>query len=133
MATAGAERPAASPHNTLDADTPPAGERRVGPRFLFGYAFAYFGTLAATLAPIILTLQLKVAQLTAVSPEIALSLVLGVGALAAIVANPVFGRLSDRTTSRWGMRRPWLVGGVLVALAGLLVVAVAPSIAVMTV
>jgi MFS family permease len=128
MSTTGSERPTAP---ALDA--PPAGERRVGPRFLVGYALAYFGALAATLAPVILTLQLKVAQLTAVSPEIALSLVLGVGALAAIVANPVFGRLSDRTTSRWGMRRPWLVGGVLVALVGLLVVAVAPSIAVMTV
>jgi MFS family permease len=133
MSTTGAERPAASPQTTPATDTPPAGERRVGPRFLFGYALAYFGALAATLAPVILTLQLKVAQLTAVSPEIALSVVLGIGALAAIVANPVFGRLSDRTTSRWGMRRPWLVGGVLVAIVGLLVVALAPSIAVMTV
>ncbi len=131
MSTTGAERPAVpGPANT---DVPPTGERRVGPRFLFGYALAYFGALAATLAPVILTLQLKVAQLTAVSPAIALSVVLGIGALAAIVANPVFGRLSDRTTSRWGMRRPWLVGGVLVALVGLLVVAIAPSIAVMTV
>jgi MFS family permease len=135
MSTTGAERPAApeSPQTAPATDAPPAGEERVGPRFLFGYALAYFGALAATLAPVILTLQLKVAQLTAVSPEIALSVVLGIGALAAIVANPVFGRLSDRTTSRWGMRRPWLVGGVLVALVGLLVVAVAPSIAVMTV
>ncbi|WP_433296201.1 MFS transporter [Pseudonocardia sp. CA-142604] len=127
MSTTGAERPA-----TPRTEVPPTGEPRVRPRFLLGYAFAYFGALAATLAPAILTLQLKVAQLTASAPEIALSLVLGVGALASIVANPVFGRLSDRTTSRWGMRRPWLVGGMLVALVGLLVVAVAPSVAVMT-
>ncbi|WP_214404375.1 MFS transporter [Pseudonocardia lacus] len=134
MSTTGAERPATpEPEQAPAVDVPPAGEGRVGARFLFGYAFAYFGALAATLAPVILTLQLKVAQLTAVTPEIALSTVLGIGALAAIVANPVFGRLSDRTTSRWGMRRPWLVGGVLVALVGLLVVAVAPSIAVMAV
>jgi MFS family permease len=131
MSTTGAERPAVS--GSAHTDVPPAGEARVGPRFLFGYAFAYFGAMAATLPPVILTLQLKVAELTTVSPEIPLSVVLGVGALAAIVANPVFGRLSDRTTGRWGMRRPWLIGGVLVALLGLLVVAVAPSIPVMTV
>lgn len=35
-----------------------------------------------------------------------------------IVTNPVIGRLSDRTQSRWGPRRPWmLVGGILFPMA----------------
>ncbi len=42
-----------------------------------------------------------------------LSCVLAVGALFALAGNPLFGWFSDRTTSTWGMRRPWLVGGAL--------------------
>jgi MFS family permease len=57
-----------------------------------------------------------------------LSLVLGVGAFVALVANPFFGRLSDRTTSRFGMRRPWILGGAIAGSIGLLVTAVARNV-----
>ena len=40
--------------------------------------------------------------------EGALALVLGLGAAASLVANPVFGAISDRTTSRFGRRVPWV-------------------------
>src|SRR3954469_11397427 len=50
-----------------------------------------------------------------------------------IVANPFFGRKSDRTSSRWGMRRPWMVIGLLAGSSGILVIAVAPTIAVVVV
>jgi MFS family permease len=43
----------------------------------------------------------------------ALGLVTGAGALVAVVATPLAGALSDRTTSRFGRRLPWLVGGAL--------------------
>ncbi|MBO2447213.1 MFS transporter [Actinomadura barringtoniae] len=39
-----------------------------------------------------------------------LGLVTGVAAVAALVAAPVVGALSDRTTSRFGRRRPWVAG-----------------------
>jgi hypothetical protein len=45
-------------------------------------------------------------------------------------ANPFFGRLSDRTSSRLGMRRPWMVIGLAGGSCGILIVAVGPSIAV---
>ena len=48
----------------------------------------------------------------------------------ALIGNPLFGRLSDRTTSRFGMRRPWLIGGMLCGSAALLMIATAESIAV---
>lgn len=35
------------------------------------------------------------------------------------VDNPILGHLSDRTRSRWGRRRPWLVIGAIVLTAGL--------------
>lgn len=34
------------------------------------------------------------------------------------IDNPLFGYLSDRTRTRWGRRRPYLVGGALVLAAG---------------
>jgi MFS family permease len=52
-----------------------------------------------------------------------------VGAIIAIVSNPVFGHHSDRTRSRFGRRRPWLVGGMLCGTAALLIIARAESVA----
>jgi MFS family permease len=62
-----------------------------------------------------------------------LALVAGIGALLAIVGNPFFGKMSDRTSSRLGMRRPWMVIGLVGGSLGILVVALAPSIAVVLV
>ena len=50
-----------------------------------------------------------------------------------IAGNPIFGRLSDRTASPWGMRRPWMVIGLLGGTLGILVVALAPTIPVVLV
>src|SRR4029450_2570853 len=51
-------------------------------------------------------------------------------ALLAMVGNPFFGKLSDRTTSPLGMRRPWMVIGLVGGSLGVLTVAVAPTVAV---
>ena len=56
-----------------------------------------------------------------------LGLATGLGAAVTAVAVPVLGALSDRTRSRYGRRRPWVLGGVLVAAAGLLWLATASS------
>ena len=58
-----------------------------------------------------------------------LSVVMGVGAIAGLIANPVVGALSDRTTSARGRRHPWTLGCAVIAAAGLLVVAASPAIA----
>jgi MFS family permease len=50
-----------------------------------------------------------------------------------MVGNPFFGRLSDRTASHLGMRRPWMVIGLLGGSLGILVVAVAPTVPVVLV
>lgn len=42
-----------------------------------------------------------------------------VGAVAGLVANIVFGSLSDRSRSRWGRRNPWILAGGFVAAASL--------------
>src|SRR6185437_7331683 len=62
-----------------------------------------------------------------------LSVVMGVGAIAGLIANPIVGALSDRTTSARGRRHPWTLGCAVVAALGLLVVAAAPAVPVMAV
>src|SRR5207249_9675962 len=56
------------------------------------------------------------------------SLVLSAGALVSMLSTPIWGNLSDRTTSRFGRRRPWLAGGVLIGTAGLSVIATATTV-----
>jgi MFS family permease len=103
---------------------------RVGWRFVLLYALAYTGTWIALLTPVLITIALKVRQLTPGEAATNHSLVLSIGAFFALASNPFFGRLSDRTTSRFGMRRPWLIGGVLGGAVALLIVARAQTIAV---
>lgn len=71
---------------------------------------------ASTLDPPVYTA--KVNQL--VSDDSWRNTVLGLitfgGLLVAAVAQPIWGAISDRTTSRWGRRIPFLVGGSLVNL-----------------
>jgi MFS family permease len=116
------------------ADVPPLGRgsvasHRVGWGFVSLYALSFTSTCLVLIAPLLVTLSLKVNSLVGIdrAPN-SLSLVTGIGALAAMVGNPFFGRLSDRTSSRLGMRRPWMVIGLLGGTVGVVVVAVAPNI-----
>jgi MFS family permease len=105
----------------------PAREPRAYP---FALAGANFGLYVALLTPVMVSMAFKVQHLTG-SPEEAassLGLVLGVGAFFALVANPLVGRLSDRTTSRFGMRRPWIAGGVVTGFLALALIGAAQSV-----
>lgn len=103
----------------------------VGWGFVVLYMLAYAGAALLFLAPLLVSLALKVNDLVGIdrAPN-SLALVTGVGSLLAMFANPFFGRLSDRTASPWGMRRPWMLGGLAGGCAGILTVALAPNIAV---
>ncbi|TGN65373.1 MFS transporter [Nocardioides eburneiflavus] len=102
---------------------------RVGWGFIALYALSYTGGSLLFLAPLLVSLALKVRDLVGADAAPGnLALVAGTGSLLSIIANPVFGRLSDRTTSRWGMRRPWMVTGVAVGALGTMVVATAQNV-----
>jgi MFS family permease len=107
---------------------------RVGSRFISLYTLAFIGTNLVFLAPLLVTLPLKVNALVGIdqAPN-SLAVVASAGAFLAIFGNPFFGRMSDRTTSRFGMRRPWMIGGLAGGSLGILVVALAPAIPVVLV
>jgi MFS family permease len=109
------------------AATPTA---RVGSGFIALYTLAYLSTTLLFLAPVLVTLALKINSLVGIdqAPN-SLALVAGAGALLAMLANPFFGMLSDRTASRFGMRRTWMVVGLGAGSCGILIVALAPNIA----
>jgi MFS family permease len=101
----------------------------VGGAFIASYAAAYLATSLLFIAPLLVTLALKINSLVGTDRAASsLSLVAATGSLVALVANPLFGRLSDRTTSRWGMRRPWILVGLAGGSFGILVVALAPTV-----
>ncbi|MET8450681.1 MFS transporter [Streptomyces sp. NPDC005209] len=66
------------------------------------------------------------------SKETMLAWVTGVGAVVSLIANPLFGALSDRTTARWGRRTPWIVAGSAGGALALLLLAGAGGMGTMT-
>lgn len=89
---------------------------------------AMFGLIVALLPPLLVTIAVRLNEMNATSAAGNVSLVLGVGAFFAFVANPIGGRLSDRTMSRFGMRKPWIVAGTLVGYVGIVLIATAPNV-----
>lgn len=97
--------------------------KRVGPLWMTLFTLAWLAIWTVQLTPIQLLLPL---QLDTGAPGenwiagvVWAGVVLSVGGLVGIIAAPVSGRWSDRTRSRWGRRRPWAIGGSLVAAVGL--------------
>jgi MFS family permease len=122
--------PAAGPDEVVLSRGPSA-VRPVGWGFIARYTLAYISTCLVFLAPLLVTLALKINSLVGIkqAPD-SLALVAGIGSLVAMFGNPFVGRMSDRTSSRLGMRRPWMVIGLVGGSLGTLIVATAPNIAV---
>ncbi len=91
---------------------------------------AFIGTNLIFLAPLLVTLALKVNSLVGIGRRRRACGCGRHGSLLAMVANPFFGKMSDRTSSQLGMRRPWMVIGLVGGCLGILIVALAPNIAV---
>ena len=84
--------------------------RRVGVRFIGLVSIASLGLWSAFFTPIQVLLPLQLEAIDAANKVFWLSFVTGVGAFVAVVANPLAGALSDRTTLRFGRRNPWTIG-----------------------
>jgi MFS family permease len=71
------------------------------------------GALVALVTPLQLLLTLKLNAIAGTGATAAFGVVTGFGALFALVAYPLAGRISDRTTVRFGRRRTWILAGAL--------------------
>ena len=61
-------------------------------------------------------LQLRLSAMNEATATTVYSRITSVSGILMLVAIPLIGALSDRTTSRFGRRRPWILGGYLVSL-----------------
>lgn len=120
----------ASAHAVADRGAP--ARERVGKGYITLVTLAIFGAYVALVTPIAISLALKVEQLAPANPEY-LGYVTGAGAIAAFVATPIIGMLSDRTRSRLGRRRPYLIAGMILGTGALLLVALAPNVVVLAI
>ena len=115
--------PLARPVSALAEPVEPVTRRWVATVTLAGLGLwaGFFGPIQVLLAQ----------QAQVVSPghkELVFGVVTGVGSAVSVVANPLFGALSDRTTSRFGRRLPWVVAGALSGGLALVLLATAHSV-----
>src|SRR5437868_9660719 len=73
-------------------------------------------------------LPVHVQRITGTNDVAALGLANSIGPLMATLANPIFGRISDRTRSRFGRRAPWIVICVLLGSLALVAQSYASSV-----
>ncbi|MGX5682347.1 MFS transporter [Schumannella luteola] len=100
---------------------------RVGVGFIVLFGLLNFGLYLTVMMPALFSLPYKIGMLDPDNKASLLGLVATVGAVVGLIAGPIAGVLSDRTRTRIGRRRPWLIAGILVLALGSSVVALAGS------
>lgn len=111
-------------------------EKNVKPLFLATLALANVGIMIAFFTPIQNLIPRMAEDIadggSGMNKETILSVVLAIGVIGSVIGNPLAGALSDRTTSRFGRRRPWMLGGSLLGLVGLFIMPVATNVIALT-
>ncbi|MGX1163336.1 MFS transporter [Arthrobacter sp. SLBN-100] len=105
--------------------------RKVTARWVTGLVLVNVGINAAFFGPINVFIGQQAIGIDEDNKEAILSLVTACGAAVSLVANPLFGALSDRTTSRFGRRSPWVLAGAILGTAALLALSGATTVALM--
>ncbi|WP_433302251.1 MFS transporter [Actinoplanes sp. CA-030573] len=117
-------------HNPAALAEPVVPVRRSWIGLLFA---ANLGLWMAFYTPLQVLLPEQIEDLGVAHKEIWLGIVTGIGAIVAVVVNPLAGALSDRTRPRlfgrqFGRRHIWTAGGAALLFLCLLVLAVAPNL-----
>jgi MFS family permease len=102
---------------------------RVSLAFQVLLGLANASVLLAIMVVLSVLIPVQVAQVDPERSATNLALVLPLGALGALIGNPLAGALSDRTASRFGRRRPWIVIGSLATALGLFILASGQALA----
>lgn len=98
-------------------------ETAVGAGWTALLAVANLGLWMGYFGPLQVLLPNQAEAIAPADKELVLGLVTGVGAAVAVVTGPLVGALSDRTTLRWGRRRPWVLVGTAAGAGGLVLLA----------
>jgi MFS family permease len=99
--------------------------------WILAFSLAVTGTFVGWYGPLQILLAKQAEAFSPGGKEGLLAVVTGIGALLSLIANPLWGALSDRTISRYGRRLPWIAGGTAAGAAGLALLAAAPNVTVM--
>jgi len=84
------------------------------------FSLVWLGVWMATLVPVQLALPDQLDTIDHAHKVRDFGLINGLVGIVALVTLPLFGALCDRTRSRFGRRRVWVIAGVAVYVAGLL-------------
>lgn len=103
---------------------------KVGKRYIWLMVLAQFGVFVAFITPLAISLSIKLTQL-APGREEYLGYITGAGALAVMLTSPFLGIASDRTRTRLGRRRPFMIAGTVLGVVSLVVMATAPNVLVL--
>ena len=96
--------------------------------YTFTFALSAFGIYVALLAPVYGALSVKIQGLASLeAAPVLLGLVTGAGAIFSSIVQPIAGRLSDRSTSKFGMRRPFILFGAIGTAIFLVICGLAPN------
>ncbi len=99
-----------------------------GRLFLPSLILGWFGVTLALLTAGSVAIPKVLAFFRESTKDNDLALITGIGGIVVMVITPLFGRLSDRTASRWGIRKPWLAIGTAVGFIGVLGLAFTTSL-----
>ena len=113
-------------------------QRAVSGLWIAAFATAWLGVWMAQLGPFRVELPLQVASAVGETESwtdavTAFGVISGIAGASMIVSFPVAGYLSDRTTSRFGRRRPWIVVGAAVFAVALVALGLVEGIVLITV
>lgn len=102
--------------------------RNVRALWVAGISLANLGMWMAFFGPLQVLLPEQIGLVSPAGKETVLAWVTGIGAAMAMIATPLAGALSDRTTGPLGRRRPWVLAGAVLGGAGLIVLGAQQSV-----
>ena len=106
--------------------------RKVTAGWITLFATAWFGIWMAQLTPVQLLLPLQIDNLLKptdwTESVVAFGIISGIAGACALITYPLTGAFSDRTTSRFGRRRPWILAGTVVFAVSLILLSIQSTI-----
>ncbi|MCR8846403.1 MFS transporter [Paenibacillus sp. SC116] len=97
-------------------------------RLTFGIMLGYVCMMISLMTPAALLLSFKMIEIDPTNYEVSYGLVAGIGAVFAIIGNPLGGAISDRTNIGFGRRRTWILVGPLMGCLALVWIGFATDI-----